>query len=75
MLTREEELDLTGLRWYWGQQYRIDLSGGTWSASPLSEPATVLTADSADEIRRLLREDHDGRIVVSDATLSERAST
>jgi len=75
MLTREEELDLTGLRWYWGREYRIALSGGTWSASPLREPATVLTADSADELRRLLREDHDGRRIVSDAALSETAST
>lgn len=76
MLSREEELDLTGLRWFWGQAYRIALSAdGAWSATPAGESATVLTADSADELRVKLREHYAGSHGVRDADLHERTST
>jgi hypothetical protein len=75
VLSREEELDLTGLRWFWGPSYRISLADDVWSATPTGGPATVLTAGSPDELRTKLREHYAGSHAVRDADLHERTST
>ena len=52
---------------------------GIWTATAVSDPATVLTADTADELRQLVRADYEGRSPVPmtpvTSHLSERMST
>jgi hypothetical protein len=53
----DEEEELTSLRWHWDTAYDINLSAGTWTARFL--PGTdTLTADSAAELRNLIRADY-----------------
>ena len=58
MLTREQELDLTGIRWHWQTAYTVGLDDGVWTAVPHVAPSEVLTADTADELRALIRADY-----------------
>jgi hypothetical protein len=75
VLTLEEELDLTGIRWHWGSAYGIGLDRGTWTAVPHADPDTVLTAGSADELRALIRADYFERTRKPSPLLQERMST
>jgi hypothetical protein len=75
VLTLEEELDLTGIRWHWGSAYGVGLGDGVWTAIPHVEPATVLTADSADELRALIRADYTRRTAKPAPLMGERMST
>jgi hypothetical protein len=75
VLTREEELDLTGIRWHWSTAYSVSLDDGVWSAVPHVDPATILTADSADELRALIRSDYFKRTRKPSPLLQERMST
>lgn len=75
MLTREEELDLTGIRWHWDTAYTVGLDDGVWTAVPHVEPATMLTADSADGPRALIRADYTKRTAKPAPPLGERMST
>ena len=81
MLSREDQDDLAGLAWNWEGAYDFKVADGVWVATSLADPATVLTADSADELRRLVRADYfasrraaAGRVPVTDY-LTERMST
>jgi hypothetical protein len=74
VLTREEEMDLTGLRWHWDTAYSIGLGDGIWTAVPHVEPATILTADSADELRALIRADYTQRTAKPAPLLPHRMS-
>lgn len=58
MLTREQELDLNGIRWHWQTAYTVGLDDGVWTAVPHLAPSEVLTADAADELRTLIRADY-----------------
>jgi hypothetical protein len=49
---------LDDLRWHWGSAYEFSYSHGTWSARPVDAPAEILTADSAEALRTLVRQDH-----------------
>ena len=51
MLSREQELDLTGMAYHWGTAYDVSMSDGVWRAIPHAEPDAILTADSADGLR------------------------
>ena len=81
MLSRDEETDLAGLRWNWENAYTFAVIDGIWTAKPADHLAVVLTADSADELRLLVRADYfardpaaAARVPVTDH-LSERMST
>ena len=58
MLSREDEDDLAGLSWNWSGAYTFALGDGVWSATAVDDPATVLTAEFAEELRRLVRADY-----------------
>jgi hypothetical protein len=75
VLSRDEELDLNGIRWHWDTAYAIGLDDGVWTATPVADPATVLTADTADELRALIRADYTGRTGGPAPLLRERMST
>jgi hypothetical protein len=75
VLTPEEELDLAGIRWHWKTAYGVGLDDGVWTAVPHVEPATVLTAESADELRALIRADYLKRTARPAPLLQERMST
>jgi hypothetical protein len=49
---------LADLRWHWADKYAFTCSDGIWSARPADAPAEILTADSADALRTLVRQDH-----------------
>jgi hypothetical protein len=51
VLTVQERLDLVDLGHHWGEVYALSLHDGTWVARPEADPATVLTAHSADALR------------------------
>lgn len=77
MLSREQELDLTGIRWHWQTAYTVDLDDdGVWTAVPHVAPSDVLTADTADELRTLIRADYFKRTGTRPAPLlQDRMST
>jgi hypothetical protein len=53
----DDEEELASLRWHWDTAYEINLSAGTWTARFL--PGTdTLTADSAADLRHLIRADY-----------------
>lgn len=57
-LSREDQSALNDLNWHWDTAYTISYDGDTWSASPLTEPAAVLTAESPGELREQIRDDY-----------------
>jgi hypothetical protein len=56
-VTGEEASALFQLRYQWQDSYFITLSESTWSAQRLDDPATVLTAGTGPELRRLVQDD------------------
>ena len=58
MLSREQELDLSGIAYHWRDAYSIAMSDCTWTARPHDEPEAVLTANSSDGLRELIRADY-----------------
>ena len=81
MLSRDDQDDLAGLAWNWSGAYEFKVEDAVWVATSVADPATVLTADSAEELRRLVRADYfassrtgAGRVPVTDY-LQERMST
>ena len=75
MLTREEEADLRDLSWHWDEAYSFRVTDGVWTATPFSDPAAILTAGSARELRELVRRDYGERQVSLAAVRGERMST
>lgn len=73
--SQEDQMDLMGMDYHWGTAYEIGLDDGVWSARPHAEPATVLTAESADELRSLIRADYRARTAKPPPLLGERSST
>ena len=49
---------LNDLRWHWDDAYQIDCREGVWLAVPKGDPFTILSRDSAAELRTALREDY-----------------
>ena len=56
-MTGEEASALFQLRYQWQSSYFITLSESTWNARRLDDPATVLTAGTPPELRRLVQDD------------------
>jgi hypothetical protein len=75
-----DEIALIDLSFNWGSAYDIAVLDGVWSAKSVDHPATILTADGPEELRRLIRADYgnasrragEGRIT---GYVSERMST
>jgi hypothetical protein len=57
-LTRSEQSELNDLAWHWEEAYRVHFDGDVLVADRIGEPAHVFTAETADELRELLREDY-----------------
>ena len=49
---------LADLRWHWEGAYLFSYSDGACSAQPVDAPAEILTADSAEALRNLVRQDY-----------------
>jgi hypothetical protein len=49
---------LADLGSHWGEAYVLGFDGDTWSASPFTDPAVILTADTADDLRLRIRDDY-----------------
>ncbi len=62
MLTREEQTDLLDLTWHWDTAYRFEVIDSVWRAIPADEPASVLAADTAAELREKVRADYAARV-------------
>jgi hypothetical protein len=46
------------LRRWWEDFYRVESTGDVWSATLLADPAEVLTADTAMELRTKMQDHH-----------------
>jgi hypothetical protein len=57
-MTSEEATDLLRLQGLWRDAYAITLSDGVWAARRRDHPAAILTADTAQELRGLIQDDH-----------------
>jgi hypothetical protein len=79
VFSRDDEDDLAGLQWNWQGAYSFNVIDGVWTATVVGDPATVLTADAADELRQQVRADYQRRHPVpripATSYLSERMST
>jgi hypothetical protein len=49
---------LADLCWHWEGTYEFACKNGIWSARPVDAPAEIMTADSAEALRTLVRQDH-----------------
>jgi hypothetical protein len=56
-MTSEEATALFQLRCLWQDAYHIGFSD-VWSAKRLNHPTTILTADTAAELRGLIQDDY-----------------
>ena len=56
----DDQEQLADLRWHWDLAYEINLCGGTWTARFLTG-ADMLSAASADDLRRRIRADYTSR--------------
>ena len=61
VLTPEEQTDLISLTFHWDTAYRFEVVDGVWRATSHGDPSTVLTADTAWELRQLVRDDYAAR--------------
>jgi hypothetical protein len=56
-ITSEEATDLLRLHGLWRDAYAITVCDGVWAARRHDAPATILTADTALELRGLMQDD------------------
>ena len=57
-MTSEDATALFHLRCLWDSAYAISLTDGIWVARRRDNPTSILTADTAPELRWLLRVDY-----------------
>jgi len=57
-VTSEEATGLLNLQSRWRDAYAITFSDGVWSARRHEAPVTILTADTAPELRGPMQDDH-----------------
>jgi hypothetical protein len=65
-VTSEDATVLLHLRCLWDSAYAIDVTDGIWIVRRLEDPTHILTADTAPELRWLLRADHGQRVRTGD---------
>jgi hypothetical protein len=77
MLKPTDEAALRDLSWHWENVYTFAVVDNTWTAIPADNPADILTAESASELRELIRADYAGRhpVALTNGYLQERMST
>jgi len=77
MLSPSDESSLRDLAFHWEDAYAFAIFDGVWTARPAGDPAGTLTADSAHELRELVRRDYAERQSRKPGTtdLHERSST
>jgi hypothetical protein len=78
MLSNEEVADLRDLTWHWEGAYDFKIVDAVWQAIPAGDPAGLLTADSAWDLREKVRLDYAARKSAAQAPqsdLQERMST
>ena len=68
MLSREDQLTLSRLRWHWDKAYAINCDGKDWTAIPAAEPEAVVTASSAAGLRTAMQNDYAARAMRANAT-------
>jgi hypothetical protein len=61
MLSKAERSDLLDMTWHWETAYRFEVTDGTWRPVPLTDPTGVLTADTASDLREMVRRDYGKR--------------
>ena len=57
-MTSEDATALLHLRCLWDSAYAISLTDGIWVARRRNNPTRILTADTAPELRWVLRADY-----------------
>jgi hypothetical protein len=71
-MSKDDAVTLRNLRRAWEDTYCVDFRDGVWSATPIADPTTVLTAEFASGLRTLIQNRHGERASASalpDATL------
>jgi hypothetical protein len=61
LLSAADEASLRDLAYHWDGAYSFTVVDHVWTATPLGDPADVLTAESAYELRQLVRHDYANR--------------
>ena len=61
MLDKEQQTSLWHLRWHWEDLYTVACDGKVWSASPTADPAQVLIAGSASDLRTKMQDHYAAR--------------
>jgi hypothetical protein len=77
MLNPADEAALRDLSWHWENAYTFAVVDDTWTAAPADSPADILTAESASELRELVRADYAERhpVARTSSYLQERMSS
>ena len=57
-ISKEDQSSLNDLQFHWDSAYTIRFDGELWTAVPLTDATTVLTAESADHLRGQIRDDY-----------------
>ena len=57
-LSRSDQTALNHLQFHWDTAYVVSTDGDTWSASPLSNPTVLLTAESSLSLLEQIRLDY-----------------
>jgi hypothetical protein len=73
-LSPHDEADLRDLAWHW-DNYDFSVCEDVWSARPQCDRGTLLTADSAAELREKVGIDYGQRQLASQPQLGDRMST
>jgi hypothetical protein len=77
LLSPEDQSSLIDLTFHWDEAYTFAVVDGVWTASPLADPDSVVTAESAWDLRVKVRDDYARRQAADRAAgyLQERMST
>lgn len=57
-LTRSEASELNDIAWHWEHAYIVTGDGDVFTATRVGQPAHVLTAETPDELRQMIRRDY-----------------
>jgi hypothetical protein len=57
-ISREDQSALNDLTWHWDTAYNVAYDGDIWSAAPLTDPDVLLMAETAAELREIIRNDY-----------------
>jgi hypothetical protein len=75
MLSKEDQSSLLDLAWHWESAYTFTVIEGVWQAVPAVDASAVLTADTAEQLRKKVRDDYASRQASLGPIRDERMST